>query len=134
MNIFKSIGAGLAGMVIGAALSIGTDALLKNAGILPHGNLNVSTPLILAVLFYRSVYNTLGCYVTARLAPSHPMRHALILGAIGTAASVLGAVVTANMNLGPAWYGWTLAALFMPNAWLGGTLYEMQARAKNSAP
>jgi hypothetical protein len=35
----------------------------------------------LLALVYRTVYGILGGYVTARLAPRAPMRHALILGA-----------------------------------------------------
>ncbi|MEO8637293.1 MAG: hypothetical protein ABI430_00120 [Candidatus Taylorbacteria bacterium] len=123
-NILKSIGAGLAGIVVGASLSFGTDFILENFGILPHGNLYVSTGLIWVVLIYRSAYNVLGFYLVARLAPNYPMRHALVLGVIGTLVSVVGAVATANMNLGPTWYAWTLAFLTMPAAWLGGKLNE----------
>ena len=123
MNIFKSIRAGVAGIVVGAGLSLGTDYILESVGILPHGNLYVSAWLIWVVLFYRTAYNTLGSYIVARLAPSHPMRHALILGLIGTAVSVAGALATANMNLGPAWYAWTLAVLALPSAWLGGKIF-----------
>jgi hypothetical protein len=35
------------------------------------------------VLGYRAVLSLIGCYVTARLAPSNPMAHALSLGVIG---------------------------------------------------
>lgn len=122
-NIWKSIGAGVAGIVVGAVLSVGTDAILEAKGILPHGNLYVSTALIWAVLLYRSVYNTLGCYLAAALAPQNPMRHALILGVIGTVISAAAAFGTRNMNLGPGWYAWTLAALSLPAAYIGGKLY-----------
>ena len=132
MNVAKSIGAGLAGFVTGAALSFATDYVLERVGVLPHGNLYVSTLLVLAVLFYPTVYNVFGWCIVARLAPNHPMRHALVLGAIGTILSIVGAIVTSNMHVGPAWYAWTLAALSMPSAWLGGTLYELQIRAKNT--
>ena len=121
-NILKSIGAGVAGIAVGAVLSVGTDFVLENQGILPHGNLYVSAALIWAVLGYRTAYNILGCYITAKLAPQNPMRHALIVGAIGTIVSVIAAIATANMNLGPSWYAWTLAALSMPAAWVGGKL------------
>ena len=122
-NIFRSIGAGAAGFIVGGLLSHVTDYVLASVGVLPHGNLNVSSLLILMVLFYRCVYMVIGCYIVAILAPNNPMRHALILGAFGTLISILGALITANMNLGPAWYAWTLAALSMPSAWLGGKLY-----------
>ena len=131
-NIFKSIGAGLAGIVVGAALSFGTDFVLESAGVLPHGNLNVSAWLIWLVLLYRTIYNVLGFYIVARLAPNNPMRHALVLGVIGTLVSIGGAIATANMNLGPAWYAWTLAALTMPAAWIGGKWFERRVASKNS--
>ena len=127
-NIFKSIGAGLAGLIVGAALSFGTDALLEWRGILPYDNLNVSTTLVWIVLIYRSLFNVFGCYIVARLAPRNPMRHALTLGLIGTLLSIVGAISTAHMNLGPAWYAWTLAALSMPSAWLGGKLFLVTSK------
>jgi hypothetical protein len=129
-TILKSIGAGAAGIVAGAGLSVATDFALETVGVLPRGHLHVSAWLIWGVLLYRSVYNLLGFYLAARLAPSHPMAHALVLGAIGTGVSILGAVITANMDIGPAWYAWTLAALTMPVAWLGGRLAEMQSGAR----
>ena len=123
MNIVKSIGAGLAGFVVGAVLSFGTDYILEQMGILPHDNLWVSPLIIAFVLLYRCVYNAFGCYIVARLAPAYPMRHALVLGVLGTIGSIVGALVTANMNLGPTWYAWTLAILTLPSAWFGAWLY-----------
>jgi hypothetical protein len=120
----KSIGAGLAGIVVGASLSFGTDFVLEALGVLPHGSLSVSAALISLVLLYRSIYNVLGFFITAWLAPFAPMWHALVLGGIGTLASIAGTLATANMDFGPAWYGWTLAALTMPAAWLGGYLHQ----------
>lgn len=129
-NILKSIGAIIAGFIVGGVLSYATDFVLEGVGILPKGNLYVSTFLILVVLLYRSVYEAAGCYVIAKLAPNSPMKHALIGGAIGTVLSVMGAVATANMNIGPAWYAWTLAALSMPSAWVGGKVYEMNSKGR----
>jgi hypothetical protein len=125
-NTLKSIGAVLAGLVfIGVTHSV-IDAILESVGILPKGNLYVSTSLILFVVFYRAVFSLLGCYLTAKLAPQNPMKHALILGGIGTLLSATGAIVTADMNLGPAWYAWTLVAIALPVAWLGGKLYMLR--------
>jgi len=124
-NILKSIGAGVAGIFVGVILSIGTDKILENTGVLPHGNLWVSNSLIIFVLFYRTIYNIIGSYIVARLAPNHPLRHAIVLGAIGTLVSIAGAIATKNMNLGPVWYAWTLAVLTLPSAWVGGKLYLM---------
>lgn len=123
MTILKSIGAVCAGIIVGAVLSLFTDMILKNLEIIPRDNLWVGTPVILFVLLYRTIYNILGSYIVARLAPRRPMLHALIVGGIGTVVCIVGALATATMNLGPAWYAWTLAALSLPSAWLGGKIY-----------
>jgi len=125
-NILKSIGAVVAGLIFIGVTHSAIDAILENTGVLPKGNLYVSTPLILFVIFYRAVFSLIGCYLTAKLAPKNPMKHALILGGIGTLLSATGAIVTADMNLGPAWYAWSLAVIAIPVAWLGGKLYLMR--------
>jgi hypothetical protein len=128
MNILKSIGAVLAGAVVGVVLSIGTDAALRAAGIFTPLGLPMSDALLLLATVYRTVYGVLGSYVTARLAPNRPMGHALILGAIGLAASIAGLVVAWNRvaEFGPHWYPLALVVLAMPQSWLGGKLRVMQ--------
>jgi hypothetical protein len=123
MNTLKSIGAVLAGLIFIGVTHSAIDAILEGIGILPKGNLYVSTPLILFVIFYRAVFSLFGCYLTAKLAPRNPMMHSLILGGIGTLLSATGAIVTADMNLGPAWYAWSLVFIALPIAWLAGKIY-----------
>lgn len=53
------------------------------------------------------------------------MKHALILGAIGTVLSFLGLLAAASMNLGSLWYPVALVLVAMPCAWLGGTLHRI---------
>ncbi len=127
-TIFKSIGAVLAGMIFIVVTHTGIDAILQGAGILPKDNLFVGTGLILIVIGYRAVFSLIGCYLTARLAPQKPLKHALVLGFAGVLLSAVGTIVTANMNLGPAWYGWTLVAITLPIAWIGGKLREVQIK------
>ena len=129
--ILKSIGAVLAGLIFIGVTHTATDAILEGAGVLPKGHLNVGAGLILIVILYRAIFSIAGCYLTAKLAPRNPMKHSLILGAIGTVLSAVGAIVTANMNIGPAWYGWSLVAISLPIAWLAGKLYV--ARNGNEA-
>ena len=129
-NTWKSIGAVVAGFLFIVVTHTAMDAIFESAGVLPKGHLYVSTGLILFVIFYRAVFSLAGCYLTAKLAPQNPMKHALILGGIGTVLSALGAIATANMNLGPSWYAWSLVAISLPIAWLGGKLYV--ARNQNS--
>jgi hypothetical protein len=125
-NKLKSFSAVLAGFVVIVVLSVGTDFLLKALDVLPYDHLFVSTGLILFVLGYRALYSLIGCYLTAKLAPQKPMKHALYLGVLGLVISSIGAV--AASHLGPVWYGWTLAAISLPIAWLGGKLYEIRSR------
>ena len=70
----------------------------------------------------------MGCYLAAWLAPRSPMKHALALGVVGVLLSTAGAIAAANMNLGPSWYAWTLVAISLPTAWLGGKLHELPSR------
>ncbi|MGH2568785.1 MAG: hypothetical protein ACRDGA_10620 [Bacteroidota bacterium] len=99
--------------------------------MLPKGHLYVGTGLILVVIGYRALFSLIGCYLTAKLAPQNPMKHALVLGGIGLVFASLGAIVTANMNIGPAWYAWTLAVISLPVAWFGGRIYEIQLRRRS---
>ncbi len=122
-NIFKSIGVCILGIAVGVALSLGTDYILESMGVLPHGNFWVGAWLVIFVIFYRTVYNVLGSYIIARLAPSRPMRHVIIVGIIGTLVTTIGAFVNMQMDLGPDWYCWTLVVLALPSAWLGGWLW-----------
>jgi hypothetical protein len=125
----KSIAAVLAGLIFIGVTHTTMDAILENTGVLPKGHLNVGAGLILFVLAYRAILSLAGCYLTAKLAPVNPMKHSLILGSIGTVLSAAGAIATADMNLGPAWYAWTLALIALPIAWLAGKLYLSRNRA-----
>ena len=127
-NPLKSVGAVLAGFIFIVVTHTATDAVLESIGVLPKGNLHVGTGLILIVIGYRAVFSLIGCYITARLAPHSPMKHALALGIVGVLLSTVGAIATANMNLGPSWYAWTLVAISLPIAWLGAKLYELRSR------
>jgi len=80
IRILKSIGAVLAGILVGAILSLGTDVVLHAARVFPPWNQPASNALLLLATAYRTVYSVAGSYVTARLAPNRPMLHALVLG------------------------------------------------------
>ena len=128
----RSILAVVAGAVTGIVLSLGTDMLLRAAGIFSPIGQPMSNSLFLLATVYRTIYGVLGSYVTARLAPNRPMAHALVLGAIGLAVSILGVVVTWDQGpeFGPKWYPLALVVLCMPQSWLGGKLRELQLRTQ----
>lgn len=121
---WRSTGAVLSGLVVVFALSLGTDQVLHVLAIYPPwGEPMQGAGLNLLALSYRILYGVIGGYVAARLAPRHPMRHALILGGIGFVLSTLGAITAITMaDLGPAWYPIALALTALPCAWAGGAL------------
>jgi hypothetical protein len=125
-RIGRSILALLAGTLVGAGLSIVTDALLHAAGIFPELGGRMSDGLFVLATTYRIVYAIIGSYVIAWLAPDRPMGHALIGGVLGLVVSVIGAVATWNRDLGPHWYPIMLAVTALPCAWVGGKLRLMQ--------
>jgi hypothetical protein len=121
---FKSIGAVLAGFITVFALSVVTDLVLEKLGVFPPQSEPGSYTwwMLLFALIYRSIYSVAGFYLTARLAPNRPMRHAIILGIIGTVFATLGAV--ANWDKSANWYPVLLVLVTLPCAWLGGKLAE----------
>jgi hypothetical protein len=126
-RILRRIGAVLAGLVAIFAVTSVTDAIMHAIGVFPPvGAPAMSSTLFLFAFAYRFVFDVAGSYLTARLAPDRPMRHALVLGAIGLVLSIAGAV--AMWDAGPAWYPIGLAASALPCAWLGARLHEHRGR------
>jgi hypothetical protein len=131
----KSIGAILAGLFTVVLLSIATDMLLHAAGIFPALGQPMSDKLFLLATLYRTLYGVLGGYIAARLAPNRPIGHALLLGYIGLAASIAGAIATWGRGAayGHEWYPLALVVLAVPGAWLGGRLRKMQLKTHHPA-
>lgn len=124
---FRSIGAVVAGFVVVAVLSTGTDFVLESLGIFTPASQGLFTLwMIVFAIIYRSLFVAVGAYVTARLAPSRPMRHAVILGIVGTVMATLAAIAAIPQNLSPAWFPIVLIITALPCAWLGGKLFEMK--------
>ena len=136
MSILRSIGAIVIGFVAIGALAFGTAAALTSAGVFPPATQPISDiGLLLLETAYVAVYAIAGCWLAAFLAPDRPMRHALILGALGLAFNL--AMAPATWGLRPAWSIVLNLALVVPYAWIGGRLRENQlersgARLANS--
>jgi hypothetical protein len=119
----RSIGAIALGFVVVFVLSLGTDVILHSLGVFPPWSERMSDGLFALATAYRVVYTLFGCYLAAKLAPRAPMRHALILGLVGTVVAIAGVLATFNHpEMGPNWYPIMLVITAFPCAYLGGLL------------
>jgi len=125
----RSASAVLAGLVAIFVVTTATDVLMHATGVFPPSGQAMSDGLFVLAFAYRIVYGVGGSWLTARLAPDRPMRHALWLGFIGLAFSLAGAAATWNRGpeFGPKWYALAVAASAIPCAWLGGKLHAGRA-------
>ncbi len=123
-TILKSIGAVLAGFVSVAVLSVATDAMLEAAGVFATQTQPEATmPWMLAVaLVYRSVYTIIGGYITARLAPTSPMKHVVVLMILGGLGGIGG--VVNGWGYGNHWYPIALAVTGPVFVWVGGRYFK----------
>jgi hypothetical protein len=128
----RSAGAVLAGLAVIFAITTATDVALHLTHVFPPMGERMSDGLFLLATAYRLVYGVLGCYVTARMAAARPLAHALLLGAIGTVISALGAI--AMWDFGPGWYSLAIIASALPCAWVGGALRLRQLAQRDPAP
>src|SRR5688500_16255110 len=124
--MWRSIVAIVVGFVLIGAVSVGTHAALSNAipGYANSAGMPSTPQYLMLSLVVIGVIAVAGCYLTARLAPDRPMRHALILGVLGLLFNIFGTMQT--WNAAPVWYHVIALALVMPYAWLGGRIRERQ--------
>jgi surface polysaccharide O-acyltransferase-like enzyme len=125
-RILRRAGAVLAGLLFVIIITTATDALMHATGIFPPWGQPMADSLFVLALAYRIVYGIAGGYITARLAPDKPVKHALLLGVIGFVLSLAGAAATWNRGpeFGPKWYPLSLIVIAIPTAWLGGKLFK----------
>jgi len=120
----RRVGAVLAGLLFVIITSTLTDALMHATGIFAPLGQAMADSLFGLALAYRVIYSIAGGYITARLAPDQPVKHALWLGVIGFVLGLAGAAATWNRGpeFGPKWYPVLLAITAIPSTWLGGRL------------
>ena len=130
----RSVWAVFAGLLVVVVLSMGTDAVMHATGVFPPFGEPMSDGRFLLATVYRIVYAILGCYLTARLAPQRPMKHALVGGLIGLVLASVGAAATWNKGpeFGPHWYPLALVVTALPCAWLGGLVAYSFRRRRES--
>ena len=124
MKILRSIGAVVAGFVAVFVLAVLTDAVMMALHVFPaqdHPELYTDFQYLI-IFAYTTIYSAAGAYLTARLAPSKPIAHALVLGVLGMLASTLGAMTMWSKAAGHEWYPIALIVIAIPACWLGGWL------------
>lgn len=118
----KSIGAILAGFVLTFILSLGTDFALNATGFLKMENFKENSNIVvLGVIVYRFIFNVVGCYLTAKLAPLNPMKHCIIIGIIGTVLSLVASI--AMWNEAVPFYNISVILMSIPSAYIGAKLF-----------
>ena len=127
VRVLQSIGAVVAGFLAVVLLSVGTDFLLESTGVLPPQDRiedYTNTHYALAAS-YRTLFNVVGGYIAAWLAPRAKVLHGIILGAIGLCAALAGVVVAWNL-IPPEtrWYPIALVVTSLPFCWLGAKFYR----------
>jgi hypothetical protein len=128
-NFWRSGGAILAGFLTGAVLSLGADEMLHALNVFPPWGQPMDDHLFWMPALYRFIFNAAGCYLAARLAPNKPLRHALVIGALGFFLGLAGTLAAWNHvpSLGPHWYSAAVVLMSLPCAWLGGSLAVKKA-------
>ena len=92
-----AVGAGVLVIVIITTL---VDIVLHAAGVFPPMGQRITDGQAMLATAYRIVISVGGAWVTARLAPDRPMKHALILGYVGV---VLGLTTAPRWPWRSAW-------------------------------
>lgn len=100
-NTKKSIWAVVAGLLAIIIVTTIVDIVLHAIHVYPPMDQPINDGMALLATAYRVVISVGGAYLTARLAPDRPIRHALILGYLGVFLGLVGVVATWNLSLGP---------------------------------
>jgi hypothetical protein len=129
----KSVWAVAAGLLFIIGVTTLVDIVLHLVGVYPPMDQPIDNPLALLATIYRIVISIAGAWLTARLAPNQPMKHAMALGYVGVGLSLVGLVATWNLGLGPRWYPIALVVLTIPQCWAGGQIYEARSRQRQAS-
>ena len=128
----RSIWAVGTGVLVIIVVTTLVDIVLHETGVFPPVGQPIDNSLALLATSYRMVISVAGAWLTARLSPDEPMKHAMILGYVGVVLGLVGVVATWNLGLGPRWYPISLAVLAIPQCWVGGRFYDMRKRGRKS--
>ena len=124
MRSFWAVAAGVLFIIIVTTV---VDMVLHAVKVFPPMGQPLDDRLSLIASSYRLVIGIAGGWLTAKLAPQNPMKHAMILGVVGVVLGLVGVIATWNLGMGPRWYPISLAVLAIPQCWAGGKIFVSQA-------
>lgn len=124
ITVKRSILAVIAGVVFIVVVTTLVDVALHLAKVYPPMDEPMDNARSVLATSYRVVISTLGAWLTAKLAPRNPMKHAMALGYVGTVLALVGVAVVWNKGLAPMWYPMALVVLAIPPCWAGGWIHE----------
>lgn len=111
-----------------AVLSAAADYIFHTTEVFPpHGEPFFDTALVLLAFSYRAVFAVFGAYITAELAGNKAWTATLVLGCIGAAFWLLGAI--ANWELAPVWFNIGGVITAVPLALIGWKFYDMRKKS-----
>ena len=116
----KSIWAVVAGFLLLLVLCVVADSLLRAicpAGFGPSGQLQ-SWGAGIATIVYSAAFSAASSYLTARLAGSRPVTHAMFLGGLLLLLTLVE--LARSWHLAPVWFNLCFLGMILPSAWLGG--------------
>jgi hypothetical protein len=128
----KSVWAVVAGVLVIIGVTTVVDIVLHLVHVYPPMDQPIDNSLALLATCYRVVIGVAGAWLTARLAPDRPMKHAMVLGCVGVALGLVGLWATWNKELGPRWYPMALVVLAIPQCWAGAWIYEVWSGRRKS--
>lgn len=126
-SIFQSIVALIAGYLVSAILTGVTIAVL--GAIFPESYKAENIAWVVFNVIYGCAFAVIGGYVVARLAPTRPFIHAIVLGvlmavfALITGYAMSSAPPSPEYANQPGWYYPVLAITVLPSILLGAWLY-----------
>ena len=129
----RSVWAVVAGVLFIIVVTTLVDIVLHLVGVYGPMSAPLTARLAALATAYRIVISVAGAYLTAKLAPGKPMKHALILGVVGIVLGLIGAIATWNRGMGPHWYPVALVVLALPQCWVGGWLYQRRSGERQIA-
>ena len=125
----RSIWAIVAGVLFTIIVTTIVDVVLHLVKVYDGMDVPLTDALALLATAYRIPISIAGAWLTAKLAPSDPMGHAMRLGYVGIVLGTIGVIATWNAGMGPRWYPIALVVLAVPQCWAGGKLFLMQQAA-----